>query len=101
MPIQAQVDKVKGHGQCRATFEQDSGTHIIKYCDSKAKEVQIKVHEKAERNNIRFYRDYVILHKGNSILSYTNKTIRMIDAIEEKQRYIQEKFRINSDLIDL
>ena len=60
MPIQAQVDKVKDHGQYRATFEQDSGLHIIKYCNLKAKEVQIKVYEKAERNNIRFHEDYTI-----------------------------------------
>ena len=101
MLIKVQVDKGKGHGQCRVTFEQDPGLYIIKYCDLKVKEVWIKVHEKAEKNNIRFYGDYTILYKGNLISSSTNETIRMIDTIEKEQKYIQEKFRINSDFINL
>ena len=79
---------MRGHGQSRETFEQNPGPHIIKYCNRRVKEVRMKVNEKAERNNIRYYRDYTLLYKGNIILLTTNEIIRMIDAVEEEQRYI-------------
>ena len=48
----------------------------------------MKVNERSEKNNIRYYGDYALLHKKNIILSSTNEIIRMIDAVKEEQRFI-------------
>jgi len=101
MIIHVVIDKVKAHRERQLTFKQNPGPYIIHYYDGRVKEVKMRVNERGEWDNIRYFVDYALLYKGKVISQSINKMIWIIDAVEEERWYINDKFKSNTELIDL
>ena len=60
-----------------------------------------EIDKREEDSNIKYFRDKAIEYKEYIISRSTNKMIRMINTINEKERYFKEKFTEKEDVIDL
>ena len=56
----------------------------MKICDEKALWIQETIEDREERNNIKYYRDWEIFHKGNINIQSINEIIRSVDIINKE-----------------
>ena len=99
--VQIELVKVKkGGNKPKATYQQSPLDHLIYECNKKAREGRESLHTMQEDTNIRFLGTYA-LKKGQMIISRSVKeAIRIIDAQEVENDYVQRKFGHQADFID-
>ena len=101
IPINIIVNKVYPNRKSILPFVQDPGIHIVRIYDQKAREVRESIEEREGTSNIKYYGDDALLVRGDVFSKVTNKGIRILDAMSEKKRYLEEKFLEHSNLIDI
>jgi len=92
---------IKSHDKIKGTWRQEPLLHLIKECDSKAREIRETIKEKVGNTNIKYFGYYTLSMNGNIIGRSTKEAIRVIDAKKKEEEYAKEKFKEKYDFVDV
>ena len=98
--FEVKLKLVRGHEDPTGQHNIQLLKYLIKECGIKSRETAVNIRNFERANNMKYYGNYALMHKGNVVSRAVQETMQVIDGNRAEQEYGKKKIGCGCDFVD-